>query len=460
MDDVKVFDKEADKIQTGFYFIESQQYMPFRHNGWYSDVLINYGLENNLITKENIKYQLTSSLELSGDFFNGVIEEFIKMPYGMDKAGTNFLLGLFNKLTVEINKMVYSTSFANASTLYMNNDDGKHFLETEKIGDKKVYVVKSSENYSSDYFTNVIYHQVLDVEAMELHKLKTIIKKNGGHVTHLSTDCCECWFNKNRKLDISKYFWDNDKTILKYRYDEKDEPPTYERKKKFVHCSGFYINNQEWDVINDPMDDNFSGLAEEIIDSNQSYNLDGIAGAGKTTLLNKITERLDASEVKYFALAPTNKACRKLGKKCMTIHKFLSIGFENKKNLEKAIEHIDYFIIDEISMVKEIFYSIFLTMKRMKPTLKFIICGDWRQLEPVNDRAKFDYKNSRALYELCSGNRLELTKCRRSDDELYQLSLDVLNGTNIKDKTGKESCDLCICFTNKKWKQLNEKWML
>jgi len=46
--------------------------------------------------------------------------------------------------------------------------------------------------------------------------------------------------------------------------------------------------------------------------------------------------------------------------------------------------------------------------------LKFIIAGDSRQIDPVNDRVRFDYLSSRTLHELCDGNRLLLTKCRRS----------------------------------------------
>ena len=78
--------------------------------------------------------------------------------------------------------------------------------------------------------------------------------------------------------------------------------------------------------------------------------------------------------------------------------------------------NLDYIVIDEISMVSECFYKYLLVLKRLKPTLKFIIAGNFDQLLPVNDRAKFNYQGSVALYDLCNGNRLDLTKCRRSDD--------------------------------------------
>jgi superfamily I DNA and/or RNA helicase len=86
----------------------------------------------------------------------------------------------------------------------------------------------------------------------------------------------------------------------------------------------------------------------------------------------------------------------------------------------------DYIFIDEISMVKEIFYKFFVMIKRIKPTIKFIIAGDFQQLPPINDRIEnkdyeFNYKSSVALKELCDFNKLELTTCRRSDDILFNM---------------------------------------
>ena len=60
------------------------------------------------------------------------------------------------------------------------------------------------------------------------------------------------------------------------------------------------------------------------------------------------------------------------------------------KTLKRQIEGKDYIIVDEISMVKEVFYFLFLSLKKLKPTSKFIIAGDSRQIDPVCDRVKFN----------------------------------------------------------------------
>ena len=60
----------------------------------------------------------------------------------------------------------------------------------------------------------------------------------------------------------------------------------------------------------------------------------------------------------------------------------------------------------------------------MMPEIKFIIAGDFSQLLPVKDRIEgCNYKDSLALHELCDGNRLQLTKCRRSDATLFNMLL-------------------------------------
>ena len=79
---------------------------------------------------------------------------------------------------------------------------------------------------------------------------------------------------------------------------------------------------------------------------------------------------------------------------------------------------VDYLFIDEISMLQEIFYKFFIMIERIKPNLKFIIAGGFNQLPPVKDRIgeSFNYSQCQALLELCDFNKVQLSKCRRSDD--------------------------------------------
>ena len=71
----------------------------------------------------------------------------------------------------------------------------------------------------------------------------------------------------------------------------------------------------------------------------------------------------------------------------------------------------------------EVFYKFLMMIKRVKTDIKFIISGDYNQLKPVNDRIsqRTDYANAPCLFELADYNKIELTKCRRADDTLYNL---------------------------------------
>ena len=118
------------------------------------------------------------------------------------------------------------------------------------------------------------------------------------------------------------------------------------------------------------------------------------------------------------SLAPTNKACRIINGQ--TVHKFLISN--NSKSIQEL--NIQYLFIDEISMLSELFYNYFIALKQIRKDIKFIIAGDFAQLLPVNERIEnANYKDTIALYELIDFNILQLTKCRGSDDLLFNLLL-------------------------------------
>ena len=162
---------------------------------------------------------------------------------------------------------------------------------------------------------------------------------------------------------------------------------------------------------------------------------------------------MDDRGIIYKSLAYTNKACRIIGGS--TIHKFIKKQGQHLHQL-----NYDYIIIDEISMIPERFYKLFCIIKRIKPNIKFIIAGDFLQLLPVNDRIGcWDYKIIYCLYELVDGNRLQLTKCRRSDDKLFNMLLpENINNIKASDFNNKFT-DRHITFTNKKRIEINHIMM-
>ena len=154
MDEPKYFEVGKDKIETGFFFVESKNYFPTRQNGWYSHSMVNYCLEKKLISMSDIKYKFVSGLELDGDYFNNAIKELMTLPYGLDKAGPNILVGLFNKLKTTTSKAQYFHSFRQASSYLMAHRNGTEKLFIEDIGKngEKIFKVTSTRTIETDYF--------------------------------------------------------------------------------------------------------------------------------------------------------------------------------------------------------------------------------------------------------------------------------------------------------------------
>ena len=72
---------------------------------------------------------------------------------------------------------------------------------------------------------------------------------------------------------------------------------------------------------------------------------------------------------------------------------------------------------------------------------------------------KYDYKDASILKELCDNNIIKLSKCRRSDDILFNL-IQFDNIPNLeKTNFNKNETEVNICWTNETRKSVNDKYM-
>lgn len=511
LDDIETFDG---KLETGFYYVETENTFPLRKNGFYSYPIVKYCLDECIIKHQDIKYQFKSSFSVPADYFNNFVEyldgifaddDFLK------KLAINSLVGLFGrrKNTFVENRICDRNERDDIACAY--EDFYKPYLNV--INDDIVQVAGQSEVKKIESLFP-LHAQILDCEAIELYKLGNKIKEHGGIPYEVKTDAVnyfademidfekpvisvikdkDCIIRQKKTGEFVKLKTIRDeegniiekivtehktredadeKIMVKMETTNKQDSfwggdyklPKYKDESAKDLVKSVIINNEEQyeltkNIYNKVAEsDDYSALAETIVKSNKGCLILGPAGTGKTYLINEIKKHLENMEAKFKCVAPTNKATLLMNGE--TLHKFSYSLLNSKKQLKKY-KSIKYLMVDEISMVQEIFYQVLMMLKHYNPDLKLIVVGDFGQLPPVNDRVNKCYENSRALWELVDGNKLELTKCKRSDDTHFNNCMNVRNGKpiDLEKFSYKQETYLNIAFTNNRRKEINETCM-
>jgi hypothetical protein len=424
--------------------------------------MIKYCLKTNIIKPYQIKYCIISSLTIPCNYYN----EFIDFCYNnMDdklaKVSVNSMIGAFN-INLQKN-VIWKTKciVRNVHEAFERFiDNAGAFIKTMEIKDETYYHVFNKSMNEKMETEAPIYNQIVQLENIELHRLAKLIELNNGQVLDLKTDCIACAFKDNKfpfaltdNRNIKGYYFDNNNAVPKYKI-EVSKRLEFGRMEKYCRTDRFKHFPKKWTTKNDGDRDE---LINHIVNSNASCNIDGLAGTGKTTVLNKVKSGLKAKGLKYICVAPTNKACTHI--EGQTLHKLM-----NKVKTTGSIYNnikADYIIVDEISMIPEMVYKFLIAVKHAKPEIKFIMTGDFYQLPAVNDRIGdgFDYKNSIALFELCDGNRIQLSDCYRADKDFFNM----YHPDNVKNLNKKQFnnafADKHICYTNKKRIEVNDIMM-
>jgi len=447
---------DGGEIKCGYYYVESDNYFPLRGNGWYNYTLINYCIEQNIEIK--ITHQFTSSYTLKNDHFKNFSEYLINVC-GTDKSFAkkiiNSMVGCWNINSTKYEEINFTLDKYEASRELCRENV---MVTSTNLEDMTLYSIIENKVIKKDDLSTPLYHQILAMEAIELHKLQTFIIKEGCIPLELNTDAI---LYTGHKLNIQGHFYDKECKVEKYRYDEINKLEI-ESVCRMVRTGK--MSNKEFNYAFIPTENReYIDIVKDVIESNKGCLITGIAGTGKTYLANMLVSELEKEgKIVGKKIAPTNKAASHI--KGETIHKFfmsLMLSQNYEKKLLKNLNNYDYIIVDEISMVKEIFYRFFTVIKRYAPKVKFIIIGDFAQFKPVEDTYKGSYENSPALHQLCDGQRINLTSCKRSDAELFNLysNPENIKKINLDNFKFKQLTKLNIAYTHKTRKRINEKCM-
>ena len=222
---------EKKKIKVGVYFVETDNVFPMRGNRWYHHTMIKYCLEQNIIKTSDIKYQIISSLSLRSNYFNKFIEHIsnkLSDEKALLKLAVNSMIGKFKpKQTENWSSLCIQEDINNVFYHFLKNDGC--FIKNRKINDKTFYHAYNKFFTEKDETESPLYHQILELEAIELHKLSKLIESKNGIILDLNTDAIS-FITKNNvfPFDISK----DGVNIKDYYYNDNEELPKYKVENK------------------------------------------------------------------------------------------------------------------------------------------------------------------------------------------------------------------------------------
>ena len=491
------FDTKKHKdIPRGFYYIESDNVNPLKGNGWYSVPMVKYCLDQEIIKMSQIKFYYKSSMRLEPHYFHRWIDKLIaSFPDASDekllKLMVNGVVGMFGtKYTkarhmrffnaekaanAEIQKKEFKeqtgvdSSFTVLPKRFHMNEGVHYTLDQYKAGKMRPDYFEVTWNTKETRLENhmPIFMQILDLESIECHKISCRIENAGGIVCHINTDAVVGSFETPKQVkaflgSAMKVEWAPG--VQKYK-------PVYaitDSKQHLIEkpCEEVYtLLERKYTVYPDPMHDDFEEYAMKLVGMNSGGRLLAPAGCGKTTMIRAMLDVLKEQGKKFIIAAPTHVARKLLcaeGIEARTLDSALS-GLKTAGAFNR-FNSVDYFIVDECSMISEQMWMILTRIKQKCPNVKFWFSGDFRQLPPVKCRLGegFNYKDSPSIHWLCDGveQQLSVNRRGRGDPQCEKHFAMYMNPSTVKLKYyGEKECIRSVCWTNPYRKKINEMWM-
>jgi hypothetical protein len=285
-----------------------------------------------------------------------------------------------------------------------------------------------------------MYIQILDWSNIALYDLTKAV---GGTCIYRKTDCIVSIGGKIPEQTETSTYAD---TFGTYRIEPNGENFHYD----FIMNSNRYVEPPaligNWVDYGFNSSNDWEQIIRTAIDKGGML-ISGRAGTGKSYIVEQGVKNGLLPENPKSRLAFTNKASKNI--MGTTIHKGMGIN-DNGKNNEKCMiglanaftitidgEEKEICVLDEISMINN---NLWRHLTQLKDTTKatFILIGDYRQCQPIEDGDQVDYFNHSVVKYLSNYNRCELTIAQRYDRKLWDWLDDFYNyrvvGKDIKKK--------------------------
>ena len=474
---------------------------PFRGSSWYPVQTVCLGLHHKLISLDNIKYEWIPSTTLAEDHFVPYLERIDQAFEGLDcefttttvstrgtdkqwtfkslqKAVKCSLVGAFAQKERHSEWVKATASPALASTWSISDGSDQECFVSQpllhsKHRYKEIYVGQFSRTLAIESSGCIIRAEILEASSRAMFALEYATKQIGGTPLWRKTDAVA---GMGPCIDITSYYWDKEGESPMLQFEDpappKDERKPREVREPLADCIFHYYLGYKWHV-DSSYDGHAMDYATKLVDSKKGFFLNGRAGTGKTTLANAAVGVLEDRGINYMAFSTTHVSKKKMGspksqlrvgKHANTIDSLYRRWRHNQQFVITALKKVEYLLVDEVSMMREKFYAMLCHIKRVIPGMKIVLIGDYLQFMAVKDSWSGDYENSAAIFDLCDGYKIHLTKFRRGDgagQDLFNICTDVIDGkeVNVSEFPVTEETEENIAFYHKTRIPINAKWM-
>ncbi len=469
----------------GFYYVQTDNNFPFRGNNFYDSYLVAYGINEEIITKEQILYSLLPHNK-TNEWKSHIKNIYDKVDPSEAKLLCNSFYGSLRcKTTSTVKKNIVTQSFIEAA-YYMNLQNSfAEQLCNEKEDGMNVYRVLHYDNYLQETTGLPIYISIMHRAYVGMHKLYKRLINVGYKPLKIETDNIVCAeIDKitpgtySHALNLIEESKTNFEKIGLYRVAYVENP--FRHTTDSINPYNYELAPQINETLNlsENEDLNIGFLVDERIKQHKGFLVNGSAGTGKSHIIKKLSEKLIEEKISYTIIAYTNTAADNVGG--LTCHNLLKMDSSDEKGsgvkLEaylRAMNTNRVLIIDEISMVPESIYRYLMFMRRMNPSICLCFFGDFKQLQPIESEfnqvvSSYDYENNPIIKNLHDNFTINLKKNYRSSG-YYNKLLEQLYENNFKNHKQlysiipiRRSFDIKIniCWRNIHRKKVNRQYMI
>jgi len=408
-------------VVLGLYFVETEDFTLFHGSNWYSSAIINYANGFNIefkITHKVIPRKKYANKEYFKKYIDYTINELGYDSKGKQKVVKSILnaltglLGRTHSTSYDTNITTDINEVWNGIDKKLNRIDDLFIKNISKDGkDLHIWGLKNKKELLTNNLP--IYIQILDQSNIKIHQLACAM---GGEIVFRKTDMIvSLGGTMPTNESITRFDWGGyikETDLTKYTYDYK----MYKVRAVMTPVVLSYDADEYADTLTS------SNQYKEILDyavKRGGMLITARAGTGKSYMFNKwIADGLIEDDPKT-RLAFTNCAKKNIGG--TTIHTALGITEDNEKCSQLNIASYrdkKVILVDEIGMIgKDLWKFLLLIKQKYNPV--FILAGDYRQVQPIENEDNYDYFTSQVVRYLCDGTRIELLERQRYDKVMW-----------------------------------------